>query len=492
MKKAIILLLYVSIVLAFAFGAESTEERIWFYLDTGSYNIQKVNLKTPVIYPAKYKCYWTDNSTNDSDKGTYDKYINVMGNIGCAYTDHQIVFSISSDNRFVSQSDPSKYRDFYVVVKPKIRYKSKDYEYCCIDSIITTPGTFPTPINTPVSLEDYCPNTKNGNTAQIYSPQLVVHHGENEPDTYYYPSNATGDNNRFVFSGSYDPSSYPNNKPDRFYCDLLLVLDPLVDETNGIDQTLHLAEGSDYFATIYISADCNVPDCSNPMHHMSYSYVIRGYYSNKDNLAGRTFFTFVTQEAQAANLDIEAIIDAQNSINSGFDFDTDNDVKTVITPGAKISEIEIMTVPRGTDYKTKASVFITATSSMDSTTTSSPETFYLRHTDSDIRIPFKVVVKNLKNNELQVFDGSAPGTKINLANNQSVVVDRANNKYNSVKYNGEVYIVIKDEATGRITEQVNGNTVVYPTVKISEFLDNDNLGLNGLYTSYVYYHIFLD
>ncbi|MBR6086029.1 MAG: hypothetical protein IKP61_10525, partial [Spirochaetales bacterium] len=287
----------------------------------------------------------------------------------------------------------------------------------------------------------------------------------------------------------------PDNKPERFYCDLLLVLDPLVDEVTGEDQTLHLAEGSDYFATIFISADCNVEGCTNPAHHMSYAYVIRGYYANSDNLAGRTFFTFVSPESQATNLDIETIIDSQNAINSSFDFDNDSDVKSLITPNAMISTIEIKTVPRGTDYKTKASVFIASSPTMNASNTAISGPFYLRHTDSDIRIPFKLVVRNLKNQTLQVFDGTANSgqtNKLDFSDNQTVVPDRQGNKYNYLSYNGEVYIVLKDEAAGRITEQVFGNTVVYPTVKISEFLDDNHPGLNGLYTSYIYYHIFLD
>ena len=493
MKRVILFLIFGLTLLSFVFGAESTEERIWFYLDTGTNNIQKVNLTTPVISPAKYRAVWTSDGSDDPVAGTYVAKINVMGNIGCAYTDHQMVFTVSSDNRFVSQSDPSKYRTYYVVVKPKIRFKNTDYEYCCIDRVITTPGVIPEPANTPVSLDDYCPNTKNGQ-AIIYSPQLVVHH-DGSADTYYYPSNTTGEKNKYVFSGSYDPNSYPNNKPDRFYCDLLMVLDPLVDEGTGEDQTLHLAEGSDYFATIYISADCNVEGCTKATHHMSYAYVIRGYYASSDSLAGRTFFTFVTPQAQATNLDVQSIINSQNAINSSFDFDNDTDVKALITPGAMISTIEIKTVPRGTDYKTKASVFITSSPTMSASNTSISEPFYLRHTDSDIRIPFKVVVKNLKNNTLQVFDGTANSgstNKIDLSDNQTVVPDRQANKYNYVSYNGEVYIVFKDEAEGRITELVNGNTVVYPLVKISEFLDSEHIGMDGLYTSYIYYHIFLD
>lgn len=493
MKRVILFLIFGLTLLAFAFGAESTEERIWFYLDTGQNNIQKVNLTTPVISPAKYRAVWTSDGSDDPVAGTYVAKINVMGNIGCAYTDHQIEFTVSCDNRFVSQTDPTKYRSCYVVVKPKIRFRSTDYEYCCIDNIINTPGDFPDQINTPTNLDDYCPNTKFGDVT-IYSPQLVVHH-DGSADTYYYPSNPTGDGGKYVFSGSYDPNSYPNNKPDRFYCDLLMVLDPLVDEGTGEDQTLHLAEGSDYFATIYISAHCNVNGCTNPKHNMSFVYVIRGYYANSDSLAGRTFFTFVSPEAHATNLDIENIIDSQNAINSSFDFDNDTDVKALITPGAMISTIEIRTVPRGTDFKTRASVFITSSPTMSASNTAISEPFYLRHTDSDIRIPFKVVVKNLKNNTLQVFDGTANSgstNKIDLSNNQTEVPDRQANKYNYVSYNGEVYIVLKDEASGRITEQVNGNTVVYPSVIISDFLDNNNLGLNGLYTSYIYYHIFLD
>ncbi|MBR6085852.1 MAG: hypothetical protein IKP61_09615, partial [Spirochaetales bacterium] len=197
MKRVVLLLIIGLTLLAFVSAAESTEERIWFYLDTGSNNIQKVNLTTPVIYPAKYKATWSSNGSNDPDKGTYVAKINVMGNIGCAYTDHQIVFTVSCDNRFVSQSDPSKYRKCYVVVKPKIRFRNNDYEYCCIDSNIATPGIFPEPVNIPVSLDDYCPNTKNGSVV-IHSPQLVVHHDDNEPNTYYYPSNPTGEGSKYV------------------------------------------------------------------------------------------------------------------------------------------------------------------------------------------------------------------------------------------------------------------------------------------------------
>ena len=65
MKKALILLLLLLSLPFIAFAAES-DERIWYYTDAGDYNVQKVNLGIPIIYPLQYKAVWESGTSVDN------------------------------------------------------------------------------------------------------------------------------------------------------------------------------------------------------------------------------------------------------------------------------------------------------------------------------------------------------------------------------------------------------------------------------------------
>lgn len=503
MKKKLLFLFLLSCVIASLYAAEDTTERIWFMITSN--NAPAINLGENEIPPAKYGAIWdSGKSTKATQYGYYVGTLNVLCNVGIANTDHQILFEFSTSGRFVSETDPAAYRDFYIVAKPKIRYGSADREYWFTDSAFANPTATPSGIasGTDHGIDELCPNTKTDNVIQVYSPQLVVHHshineetGETVVDnnTYYYLQNAFGgDNNTsYSYKGSYTKGNGYTNVATRFYFDILLALDPL--QENGVDHTLHLIEDDNYFATVTVSARCTVPGCSNPEHFLNYSFIVRGYYkSNKPNLG--QLFMFVHPEAQSTNLDLESILADQNNVNSSFDFSNNNEVKAVISENAKVAELEVISLPdKNIDWKSKVTVLVTASPSISAKNTSNSTTFALKHTDSDISIPFKLVVKNKNTDEIQVFDGSSPASKIDLASSQSEVPDKQNVKYKSINYGGDVYVVLKDEATGRITEMVNGHTVVYTKVKISDYLsDDEHTGLTGLYSSYIYYHIFKD
>ncbi len=481
MKRALILLTLLFSLPFLAFAAES-DERVWFFSDSSGNNFQSVNLGLPIIYPLHYKAIWAtgtavDDTADPNNGGTYKSKVNVLGNVGCAYTDHQIIITISTDGRFVSQSDPTKYRDYYIQVKPKLRYGNNDYEYCWEDG--------PNRTGAPVDSEELVHNTKNGPVV-LYTPQMKTHH-EGAADTLFYAANASG---KLVKSVSYTyDSAVFKNTASRFYCDLVIGMDQLTDEDEA-----HLATGSDYFSTININATCAEPGCSNPNHYLSFSMVIRGYYE-KDKNSGRTVFMFVKPEADATNMDIESVITTQNQLKSGFDFTSTDDIVRVASQ--KIAELELFTLPRSTDFKTKITVLVTAGSSVANSNTTTNELFYLRHINEDIRIPFKVVIKSRNaqsNNPNSVFDGTSPSCKLNLGSaDQKTTLDRQGAELNSLNYAGDVYVVLKDQATGIIKESVNGATVVYTDVTISDYLeDQSHTGLSGLYSSNIYYHIFLD
>lgn len=481
MKKALILLLLL-LSLPFIAFADESDERIWYYTDAGDYNVQKVNLGIPIIYPLQYKAVWAagtsvDNVNDPIKGGTYKSKVNVLGNVGVAYTDHQIKITVTADRSFVSQSDPTKYRDFCIAVKPKLRYGNTDYEYCWVDGPERT-GSWKDP-------EAYVPTTKNGPVV-LYTPQLKTHH-EGAADTLFYAANAIG---KRVESVSYTKDASHPNTASRFYCDMVLCMDQLTEEDEA-----HLATGSDYFATVNINAECTELGCSNPNHYLNYTIVLRAYYGD-DSLSGRTVFMFVKPEAEATNINIADVIKTQNQLKSGFDFTSSADIVRVASQ--KIAEFELFTLPRATDFKTKLTVLVTASPSIAKKDTTSTELFYLKHVSEDIRIPFKVVIKSRNAespNPNSVFDGSSPNYKLYLGEkDQKTALDRQGTKeYNSLSYTGDVYVVLKDEATGIIKESINGATVVYTDVTISEYLDEQtHTGLSGLYTSDIYYHIFLD
>ena len=544
MKKTFMTLVLCLCVLIVSFCAqveEPTTERIWFIISSA--NAKAINLGLPEIYPARYKAIWkSSNSVSTSDKGTYNGPVNVLCNVGIANTDHQIVFRFSTSGRFISETDPAAYRDFYIVAKPKIRFSDVDYEYCFLDYQLSNCSVIDWPLEDedtedsqlelkskyPVivpslgqatgsakSETDFCPNTKTTSEIVIYSPQLVVHHpiidsgtgnqavdSDNIPqfgsDTYYYLQSASGTEGKMASGGSYSASGTYSHKAQRFYFDILLAMDPL--QENGVDHTLHMIEDQNYFATVTVSAECTVQGCNNPQHNLSYTFIIRGYYTPNDTNtpALRELFMFVHPDAQSTNLDIANVIATQNAINSNLNFDDNQSILGLFDDnnhnGGKIADIEVLSLPKQDyDWKSKVTVLITASPAISKKNTSDPTTFKLKHTDSDIEIPFKLVVRKKNTDEIQVFDGSSPSSKLDLSTSQDGVKDKMDKDYNSLNYDGEIYIVLKDEATGRITEMVNDHTVVYTKVKISDYLSNpEHTGLTGLYTSYIYYHIFRD
>ena len=517
MKKTLMILVLCFCVLIVSFCADEANERIWFIISSS--NVKSINLGRDVIYPARYKAIWSSSdSVGNANTGTYNGPVNVLCNVGIANTDHQIVFRFSTSGRFISETDPAAYRDFYIVAKPKIRYNNTDYEYCFIDSRFTDPSAIPTGLATGTehAESDYCPNTKDYSEIEIYSPKLVVHHpkidpetgnqavdSENNPlfdsDTYYYFKSASGTGGKMAAKGTYTPnSSGYTYTAQRFYFDILLAMDPL--QENGVDHTLHMIEDQNYFATVTVSAECTVQGCNNPQHNLSYTFIIRGYYTPNDTNtpALRELFMFVHPDAQSTNLDIANVIATQNAINSNLNFDDNQSILGLFDDnnhnGGKIADIEVLSLPKQDyDWKSKVTVLITASPAISKKNTSDPTTFKLKHTDSDIEIPFKLVVRKKNTDEIQVFDGSSPSSKLDLSTSQDGVKDKMDKDYNSLNYDGEIYIVLKDEATGRITEMVNDHTVVYTKVKISDYLSNpEHTGLTGLYTSYIYYHIFRD
>ena len=544
MKKTLMILVLCFFVLIVSFCADEANERIWFIISSS--NVKSINLGRDVIYPARYKAIWSSSdSVGNANTGTYNGPVNVLCNVGIANTDHQIVFRFSTSGRFISETDPAAYRDFYIVAKPKIRFSGVDYEYCFLDepltgySVIDWPLEDEDPNDSQLELKskypvivpslrsasgaskseaDFCPNTKTTSEIVIYSPQLVVHHpiidqetgkqavdsdnnprfDSNTPDTYYYLQRASGTGGKMASGGSYSKDADYSLRAERFYFDILIAMDPL--QENGVDHTLHMIEDQNYFATVTVSAECTVPGCNNPQHNLSYTFIIRGYYTpnNTNTPALRELFMFVHPDAQSTNLDIANVIATQNAINSNLNFDDNQSILGLFDEnndnGGKIADIEVLSLPKQDyDWKSKVTVLITASPAISKKNTSDPTTFKLKHTDSDIEIPFKLVVRKKNTDEIQVFDGSSPSSKLDLSTSQDGVKDKMDKDYNSLNYDGEIYIVLKDEATGRITEMVNSHTVVYTKVKISDYLSNpEHTGLTGLYTSYIYYHIFKD
>ena len=135
MKKPLMFLVVLILSVATLFAAVPVEyqERVFVFNGEQATTMNLAN----TFYLPTYEVEWEAKS-NDLINGTYitkkenGKTPNGIGHIGCVATRHKIIFEVNTNGgRFVSQSDPSKYRDYYVAMKPRIRNysNSKDINF---------------------------------------------------------------------------------------------------------------------------------------------------------------------------------------------------------------------------------------------------------------------------------------------------------------------------------------------------------------------------
>lgn len=458
MKKMIFSVIYILMILISVFAdVNSNSERVWYFSDGGTqYNIAKVNLEKTWYVPKYGSAYKDPGTDGDRVNGTYGRMINVIGNIGCAFTDHSLKFTISTSGRFVSQSDPTKYREFYVALKPRYRRNGNNndlnfnYEPNLEDEYPST---------------DPVPNTRNGD-AVLYSPAQ--------------PRNGGGSHSNVTLGGV-------TYQFLRYYMDICICMDELTTE----DLT-HLAPGDDYIATIIVTWECTDPNCDknesgNEWHDGSFVFVINGYYEQGSGSSHEVFLQ-LNPDPSSQNLDIVSIA-KQSPIQN-----------------VKVADMEIYTMTKekvnGKDWLDRISVFVSASAEY---TVGTPG-FRLRN-NNGYYIPYTVIVKdfdlitqseiNNGPNSSKEFDGSKAFNSLTNEDLIELTQQQMSNKNGksvySIAYGANIYIRLGTDNQGVVRAYSNndaGGQIVMDADNIDPAIAYDvSSKLAGIYTSEIYYFI---
>ena len=392
MKKALLFVIIVLICSVSLFA----DEKVWYMYSTRM--TDNINLGDSYYLPTHTKTWTQDKDKGNPVGGTYST-INTLGNFGVQGCAHKLRFIITTDGRFVSQSDPSKFRNYYLAMRPKVReYKKSDMNYNL--------GSNGVDINE----SDRLTNTKLTGSMEYITP----------------PVSETGSEVRINSSGTVKTI-------DRFHADLLLMLDDLSSE-----DLLRLSEKDDYFATFTIHWECVENGCTNPKHFGDYTVVLKGYYGEEAPQYSLVSL-FVKPSVNAYNLDI---------------------VNTVRNSGGKaiIADMSFYCASKPKyDWKNKVWVFLSAS---DASNTSNSNGFQLVNRTTGMTIPYKL---NVLNGETVIgtFDGkdksngAKPAHYIDFSGIQSSLVDREGNTSYSIIFDGKVQIDF-----GTLTENAINNDLL--------------------------------
>lgn len=479
MRKTLFIISVILFPLIMLSALDVNSERVWYYSDTGSYNVSKIDLNK-AYYPPKYDTeYIKTKNDGNSATGTYAAQTNVIGNVGCAYTDHRIKFTVTTSGRFVSVKDPTKYREFYLALKPRIRYvppiNNDDSNFNCYSHFDENRGEYV--YKTYSDLGTTVPTTRTG-LAEIISPALPKYGNNNK-------SKIIIDNNECYVA--------------RYYFDLCVCMDPLTSE----DLT-HLIESDDYIATVTISWSCMEDNCSrdpddgNDCHYGSFTFAINGYYGNKSSSSA--VFLSVTPTASSMNLDL-ATIATENP--SGDVLIADLQLYTLTRKGSELKNPD----KEESDWVEKLTLFVSASPGYMDTNSLG---FRLTNSslDNNYYIPFKVVVKDrnlvtkvensVSGNATKSFDGTS-GYSTTMSETEKITITQNEmaNKQGataySVAYGANVYIRFvesgheiyayngDDDTTGLLLKDVNNENMAIAISTAAQ--------LAGIYTSKIYYHV---
>ncbi|MCR4676877.1 MAG: hypothetical protein K5634_06580 [Sphaerochaetaceae bacterium] len=400
MRKLLILLL-LFVLSGCVFAASAADDRVFSEISEHPvFDLSKT------LWLPMYSVKWGANNAVD---GTYCND-NWMGRLGCALTEHDIIFTIETDGKFVSQSDPTKYRNFYIALRPRCRcdsvpitdWKEQPWKSPDSDYQLGSNGT-------PISLNDRIPNTKDSGRLVYQVPGISKENQQAMPidsnGTYMYLS--------------------------RFFFDVLLCLDELT-----VDDKQHLASANDYIAVFDVSWTCDDPNCTNPEHHGSIRQIRHGYYDHRAAGGDMTMNLYITPTANARSLDLSALINAQGE--------------------AKISDLNVFTTNKG--YNPAERLFVFASSNSDYS--AEGDEFSLKmNNNSTNTIDFKVIVKNADGTVNKTFlgndyYGSANTNFLNLSTGVQRTVGRLGDVTYSMVFNSEVFISF--EGTNKNTTYATG------------------------------------
>jgi len=361
MKRILLLaLLTIAFVVPLNSEASNTQfatERTFMYEAPASGSNASFFDLSKTLYLPCYSSEWGKH--NDATYGTYSNE-NYVGQLGCAFTNHNIVFTIETDGRFTSQSDSTKYREFYIALVPRIRASSSeitDYKNNGSENNykLGSGGSY-------VDESDRVPNSLDSGNITFIAPSFTV-------DDNYINIGA-GTNMKYV---------------SRFWFDVLVCMEEL-----SAADLQHLAENDDYVAKVDISWQCDGTDCSKSVHSGTYTLILHGYYGSKDSSTS-SMTMYVNPTADSMSLDLSTILASSD--------DSDR--------VRKISDLNVYCSSSSTNWADRLFIFA-STSSSYSTAGSQ---FQLEGvSDSSKTIPFTIIVKD-DETVLGTFDGTGYFTK---------------------------------------------------------------------------------
>ena len=399
MRKVILLLFMILMVIPL-FGAE----QVWFMHSTRM--TDNINLEDTYYLPNYTKTWTQDKSLGDPIKGTYST-INTLGNFGVMSCEHKLCFTVTTDGRFTSQSDPSKYREYYLAMRPRCRIKNG-------------------------SDSDY---NRGSNGVYVESTERLINTKLTGSMSYITPPVSA--------SGSAVPIDAAGTIKtiDRFHADLIVCMDELTPTA-----LQHLSEKDDYFTTFTIEWHCEENGCDNPNHSGCYTMVLKGYYG-EDNPRYSLVSLFVKPTVQARSLDI-------------LDTIRNHDGKEII------ADMSFYCASKAKfNWKDKVYVYLSAS---DNSKTSRPGGFMLTNRTTTQTIPYTI---NVLHDGVVVgtFDGTdssngkRPAHYIDFTNAQTSLIDREGNTSYSIVFEGEVQIDFGDLSESTI----NSNLILYGGVYTS-------------------------
>ena len=427
MKRIALLAIMLVFLSAMLFSAAA--ERIWVFSDD-SKNTTSFNLEKTTYLPNLSTGYSSvkTNYGNPSD-GTYSP-VNIIGNMGCIYCGCEIEFTITTNGRFVSQSDPSKYRDFRIAVMPRITDQDGDQNY------LWDCGTEP---HTHLDASSRVPCTVKSSGGE--EVQLVMTSPGFSSTDPYIDKEALGDR---------------LSKCTRWWCDILMILDDLTAEDYR-----HMAEVNDYIARLNITWTCKNED--HPNHRGSFSYVLRGYYGVPEG--GKQAKVIVTPNPQAMNLNIMNAIGRQEHI----------------------AHMLVLTNTSTTNWANRIYMFL---SSDPDAWTNTKGNFKLKklsmNGNDNKEIPFSVIVKYDESEQTE-YSGSDSYTTarenghcLNL-HTKSGTINRDGKNVFIIDYSADVFIKIPSSDPNN------------PDIALLAAEDSDTIAnYAGIYSSNIYYHVIYD
>lgn len=445
MKKLLLLLSMLILFSATVFAVES----FWCLNATANVNSSGDHYRFNYSTVYDLSTYYSYNGHTTPQLGDYNKTnglneAKALGTVGVGGCDHAIEYTISTNGgKFVSQSDPSKYREFYVVNVPDYSVSgSAERKYFCLDSN-GTGGNAPSTLNSTNSMTFTAPVTNGNVSAKIYN--------------------------------NYGNSS--NVKCTSVGLDLFLCMAQL--QNADLE---HLSENDDYFATITVSWHCTTAGCTQN-HTGTFDMVVRGYYGGNSGQARDTFLLIVNPAADVNTLDLKSMI-------------KENQTKV-------ISSMTIATTTKegtsGSAYAWRDHIYAFLSASPDYMTTDYSGFVLTKMTNRSVTIPYTLTVYNTTSGSPmtgKVYDG----TDHFIENDQSYCFDlrdysKPNTDYYAMSYDryGTYYYAIN--YTGRVDITLTNFTIPGTSVDLRTVM-NDPVLYNDEYTRYIgkyesniYYHI---